>query len=127
MSPKGVCQFSCSKANKQARLVERKVCLISDAGNWGWGGGGHLSKGPLLPPHPLLTGVRGAGRGPRAEAARASLTVIPRVVVSRLTSIILGISGTVNLQSQVHWFHFFVVNSRNWGSSWPGYGLVIIS
>ena len=23
-----------SEANKQARLVERKVCLISDAGNW---------------------------------------------------------------------------------------------
>ena len=25
-----------SKANKQARLVERKVCFISDASNW-WG------------------------------------------------------------------------------------------
>ena len=25
-----------SKANKQARLVERKVCLILDAGNWEW-------------------------------------------------------------------------------------------
>ena len=27
----------CSKANKQARLVERKVCFISDAGNWSRG------------------------------------------------------------------------------------------
>ena len=27
----------CSKANKQTRLVERKVCFISDAGNWGEG------------------------------------------------------------------------------------------
>ena len=27
----------CSKASKQARLVERKVCLILDAGNWEWG------------------------------------------------------------------------------------------
>ena len=29
----------CSKANKQARVVERKVCFISDAGNCagGWG------------------------------------------------------------------------------------------
>ena len=38
-----------SKANKEARLVERKVCFISDAGNGGgWGGGregGLLSKG----------------------------------------------------------------------------------
>ena len=24
----------CSKANKQAKLVERKVCSISDASNW---------------------------------------------------------------------------------------------
>ena len=30
----------CSKASKQARLVERKICFISDAGNWrgGWEG-----------------------------------------------------------------------------------------
>ena len=28
-----------SKANKQARLVERTVCFISDAGNWGLGKG----------------------------------------------------------------------------------------
>ena len=27
----------CLKANKQTRLVERKVCFISDAGNWGEG------------------------------------------------------------------------------------------
>ena len=27
----------CSKANKQARLVERKVCFISGAGSWGVG------------------------------------------------------------------------------------------
>ena len=28
-----------SKAVKEARLVERKVCFISDASNWGWSGG----------------------------------------------------------------------------------------
>ena len=27
-----------SKAIKEARLVERKVYFILDAGNWGWGG-----------------------------------------------------------------------------------------
>ena len=27
----------CSKASKQARLVERKVCFTSDASNWGRG------------------------------------------------------------------------------------------
>ena len=38
-----------SKANKQARLVERKICFISDAGNWRGDGGGYLSKGGLSP------------------------------------------------------------------------------
>ena len=33
------------KANKQARLVERKVCFISDAGNWGGDDGRRLSEG----------------------------------------------------------------------------------
>ena len=33
--PKGVWDLAalCSKANKQARLMARKVCFISDAGN----------------------------------------------------------------------------------------------
>ena len=36
----------CSKVSKQAGLMERKVCFISDAGKWGDGeGGGALSKG----------------------------------------------------------------------------------
>ena len=33
-----------SKASKQARLVRRKVCFISDAGEGDGEGGGHLSK-----------------------------------------------------------------------------------
>ena len=36
----------CSKANKEARLVERKVCFILEAGSWG-AGGGLVSKGRL--------------------------------------------------------------------------------
>ena len=46
----------CSKANKEARLMEGKVCFISGTGNWGWGfegvgdrEGGLLSKGQLPP------------------------------------------------------------------------------
>ena len=46
-----------SKACKQARLMERKVCFISDAGNCWWGEGErHLSKGQL--PLPYKQGVR---------------------------------------------------------------------
>ena len=43
MLPQGVwCSVACcSKANKQARLVEKKVCFISDAGKWGEVGGLH--------------------------------------------------------------------------------------
>ena len=37
-----------SEAKKEARLVERKVCFISNASNWEEGEGGHLSKGHLL-------------------------------------------------------------------------------
>ena len=50
-----VCVWSlaahCLKANEHVRLVERSVCFISDAGNWGrvGEGGRHLSKGRLAP------------------------------------------------------------------------------
>ena len=39
-----------SEVSKQTRLVERQVCFTSGAGSWGGEGGGHLSKGRLLPP-----------------------------------------------------------------------------
>ena len=38
-----------SKANKQARLVEGKICFISYAGNWRGDSGGYLSNGGLYP------------------------------------------------------------------------------
>ena len=41
-----------SKTNKQARLVERRVCLISDASNWRGAGSGYLCKSQLHP-YPL--------------------------------------------------------------------------
>ena len=40
------------KANKQARLVERNVCFISDVGNWGWGGVDVCPQADHSPPHP---------------------------------------------------------------------------
>ena len=54
----------CSKANKQARLVERKVCFISDAGNQA-GMGEDSPQADSSPPNEQ--GVRaftdGVGRG----------------------------------------------------------------
>ena len=105
---KGEVGYSCcSKANKQARSVERKVCFISDATNLGrWGG--HLSKGWLPPPpsphtHMATSGARAfiaRRRGLHAETAQPALTVIFRLVISGLTSVILIVLGTVSLQFQ---------------------------
>ena len=76
-----------SKADKQARLVERKVYFLSDASNWAGARAGHgnLSKG-----HSPSTCDRGAralierrqgrgacaGKGEYAETAQPSLTAI---------------------------------------------------
>ena len=59
----------CSKANRQARLVERKVWFISDASNWGERGGWWTSVQRLIPHLPAADkqGVRAlndrVGRG----------------------------------------------------------------
>ena len=62
-----------SKANKQAKLMEGKVCFILDASNWGLGG--YMQK-----QHSTF------------------LTVIFKLVISGLTNIILVVLGTVILQ-----------------------------
>ena len=51
-NPKWGSSCSHSEANKESRLVERKVCFVSEAGNLGWGKGGLLSKSQLPHPHP---------------------------------------------------------------------------
>ena len=65
-----------SKANKRARLVEKKVCFISGAGNAG-AGGGHLSKG-WLPTHPHCQQARGdkVYRQSRGWATSRNITII---------------------------------------------------
>ena len=83
-----------SKANKQDSLVERKVCFISDASNWG--------QSPTPPPL-ATSGARAfidRRRRLHAETAQSALTVIFRLVIGGLTSVILIVLGTVNLQFQ---------------------------
>ena len=95
-----------SKANRQARLVERNACFISDTSNWGEGEGGrHLFKG-WLPPS-LLPTSRGWepyrqswGWSVTCRSNTVILTVIFKLVISDLPSIILIVLGTVNLQFQ---------------------------
>ena len=90
-----------SKANKEARLVERKVCFISDVGNWGWRVADTCPKSNFAPAPDSGSFYRqsiGGGRGLHAETAQSSLTVIFTLVISGLTSITLVVLGSVNLQ-----------------------------
>ena len=88
--------LSCSKANKQARLVERKVCFFSDASFWY---------------QPLMSTSRGSKRLYRQKegATCRNSIVIFILVISGLSSIISIVLGTVNLQFQVSLFPFFWV------------------
>ena len=77
-------------------MVERKVCFISDATSEGLEGGWQTSVQRLTPtPQPTATsGARAfidrVGVGElHAETAQSSLTVIFKLVISGLTSIIL--------------------------------------
>ena len=74
---------------------------------WGWG-----RRTPVQRPNPPLSpscdnpGIRafiGEGRGLHAETAQSALTVILKLVIDGLTSVILVVISTVNLQFQ-GWF-----------------------
>ena len=96
----------CPEANKQATLVERKVCFVSDASNWVVRVVGHLSKGR----HPLTGSQWGKSfyrqKGSYGQKRRKSaLTVIFRLVIAGLSSVILIVWGTVNL-ARAHLFPF---------------------
>ena len=104
--PKGVWDLAARhpKANKQARLVERKVRSISDAVTGM--GGGWTSVQRLTPTRPPTRATSGARafidrrRGLHAETAQSALTVIFKLVIGSLTSVILIVLSTINLQFQ---------------------------
>ena len=88
-------------------MVERKVCFISDAGTCdGVGEGRHLSKGQLPAPAPAIPEEQGIGafidreRELCAKTAQSALTVIFKLILGGLVSLILVVVGTVNLQFQ---------------------------
>ena len=91
-------------------LVERKVCFILDASNWGWGGeGGQLSKGQL--PSTDNQWARAfidiyRGRGLHAETAHSSVTVVLKLVIDGLTAVILIASSTDICSSMISLFSF---------------------
>ena len=75
----------CSKASEHARLVERKVCFISDASNCG--GGQTSVQRPDTPPRHTHTNKQGIRnfidreRGLHAETAQSALTFILKLVM----------------------------------------------
>ena len=91
-----------SKAVKEARLVERKVCFISDASNWGLEGRGAdfypkdnppHSPHPTRNPHPHLAPTTDSqwvralyieGGGLHAETAQSPLITTLKLVISGL-------------------------------------------
>ena len=89
--------------------VGGKESLLYFGGWQPWGGGGPTAVQMLIPsahPPPENQGARAfteRGRGLHAETAQSALTVTLRLVSSGLTSVILLVSGTVNLQLQ-GWF-----------------------
>ena len=96
-----------SKAVKKNRLMERKVCFILDAGNQGRG------QTPVQRPTPFpdnqwARAFIDGGRGLCAETAQSALTVILKLVISGLTSVILIVLTALNLQFQGQFVSHFL-------------------
>ena len=80
--------------------MEGKVCFISDIGNCGWGWGRVYNRPKVDSPALATSGARAFYRQKQedtAEIAQSSLTVIFKLVIGGLTSVILIVLGTVNL------------------------------
>ena len=96
------------KANKGVRLVERKVCFISEAGNLSLGGGGVGRVGRTCVQRPTSRPCwQSVGKsfyrrreGLYVETAQAALTGILNLVIGGLTSVLLMVFSTVSLQFQ---------------------------
>ena len=94
----------CSKAIKEARLVEREFCFVLDAGNWEM----RRRQTPVQrPAAPTDSGqeLSEAEGGDHVQKQPSALTVVLKWVSGGLTSILI-VSGTVNLQFQVGLFPF---------------------
>ena len=120
-------QAACrSKAHKEARLVERKVCFISDAGNWGRG---MSVQRPTAPSWQAgsESSYRQRGQGGMCRNTQSSLAVIFKSVTSGLTSI-SSFQVQLIFSSRVHLspFLYDAISSRNRGSSSPGYRLLVM-
>ena len=116
----------CSKVNKQARLVERKVCFISDAGSWGPRVVNIYPKADSLPPTGNLWARAFIDRSKEGATYRNSR-------VSSDSHLQIGHRWSdqhhldcFRYSSRVHLFPFLWGQFLESGSSCPGYSLVIV-
>ena len=75
--------------------MERKVCFIPETSNQG-----RKQTTVQGPAPPTISGQELLWEGLHTEAAQSALTVIFKLVIGGLTSIILMVIGMVNLQFQ---------------------------
>ena len=95
--PKGVQGLAahCSKANKQARLMEREVCFISDAGNLA-GRADICPKANTQAPALATSGARAfiergrAGRGGRVTCRGSAVSICLRPNLTSVPAHVLG-------------------------------------
>ena len=87
-----------SKANKEARLVGREVCFISEAGSLAGEGQRPVQRPTPPTDNQWARAFIDAGRGLHAETAQSALTVILTLVIGGLIGIILIVLITVHLQ-----------------------------
>ena len=121
-----------SKANEEARLVEKKVCFISEASNQGWG------QTPVVQSQTYFTdnqwarafkgafqGWIGGRRGLYAETALSALTVILNSVIQWSDQHHLDcFEYSQSLVPRSICSHFFEASSQNCGSFCHRYSLV---
>ena len=91
-----------SEANKEARLVERNIYFILDASMW-WAGGGWAPVQRLTASsldNEWTRPFTDRGRGLCVETAESAMTVILKLVIGGLTSVILIVLIIVTVQFQ---------------------------
>ena len=104
----------CSKASKEARLVEGKGCLILDV---------EEDSCPKTSSPPRQSGNKSfyrQGRRPPAERAPSAPTVISKQVMRWQINAILTVLSTVSLHSWIGLLPFLETTSWNCGSLCPG-------
>ena len=122
-------QAAChSKARKEARWVERKVCFILDVINCRAGRADICPKADH-PSQPWTSRGknfyrRGGWRGLRAETARSALTVFLKLVLCSLVSVVFNNYRSSSVPGWVC-LRFFEASSRTWGGLCRGYSLAI--